>query len=211
MLTTLGVWIAAALTLCIYSFLYKDNPLFRFAEHLFVGVSAGYLLAVTYHQNFLPYIYYPLRSAAAGKYREFIVLIPVFLGIMMFSQFIPRYGWAVRWPFAFLMGYSAGVEIPVKMQAEIFQQIRGTAEPFGSTDSIWIIINSSLIVLGVISTLVYFYFSREHKGIAGGLSEIGIIFLMIGFGASFGYTVMARVSLLIGRFDFFLQLILPSK
>jgi hypothetical protein len=192
--------------LCIYSFLYKDNPFFKFAEHLFVGVSVGYLLANTFHQVFLPYIYDPLKLAVtAGKYKEFLVLIPAFLGIMMFSRFVPRYGWMVRWPFAFLIGYSAGVKIPVIMQADIFEQIRGTAEPFASAHSIWPIINSSLIVLGVMCTLIYFFFSREHKGITGGLSEIGIIFLMIGFGASFGYTVMARVSLLIGRIDFLLR------
>ena len=206
MLTILGIWIAIALTLCIYSFLYKDNPFFKFAEHLFVGVSAGYLLAITFHTNFLPYIYYPLKSAVTeGQYREFLVLIPAFLGIMMFARLIPKYGWMVRLPFAFLVGYSAGVKIPVMIQADIFQQIRGTIEPFAETNNIWGIINSSLIMLGVICTLVYFFFSKEHKGVTGGISEIGIIFLMIGFGASFGYTVMARVSLLIGRVDFLLQ------
>jgi len=207
MLTATGIWIAAALTLCVYSFLYKDNPFFKFAEHLFVGVSAGYALAITYHTNFLPYIFYPLRSAVSeGKYGEFIVLLPVFLGIMMFSRFIPGYGWMVRWPFAFMMGYSAGVDIPPIMQTDVFRQIWGTAEPFASSDSTWTIINSSLITLGVMCTLIYFFFSREHKGITGGLSEIGIIFLMIGFGASFGYTFMARISLLIGRIDFLLNL-----
>ena len=43
-----GVWIAALLTLCVFSFLYKDNPLYKFAEHLFVGVSAGYYIALNY-------------------------------------------------------------------------------------------------------------------------------------------------------------------
>ena len=206
MLAVAGVWVAIALTLCIYSFLYKDNPFFKFAEHLFVGVSAGYLLQNTYHQVFLPYIYTPLKlGVTAGKYGGFTILIPAFLGIMMFSRFTPRYGWMVRWPFAFLMGYSAGAHIPVTMQADVFYQIRGTVEPFTYTGSIWPIINASVVMLGVLCTLIYFFFSREHKGITGGLSEIGIVFLMIGFGASFGYTVMARVSLLIGRIDFLLQ------
>lgn len=210
MLAAIGIWIAIALTLCIYSFLYKDNPFFKFAEHLFVGVSVGYLLANTFHQVFLPYIYDPLKSAVtAGEYKEFVVLVPAFMGIMMFSRFVPRYGWMVRWPFAFLMGYGAGAKIPVIMQADIFYQIRGTAEPFASTNNFWTIVNSSLIMLGVICTLTYFFFSRERKGITGGLSEIGIVFLMIGFGASFGYTVMARVSLLIGRVDFLLEHLLP--
>ncbi len=206
MLTALGIWIAIGLTLCVYSFLYKDNPLFKFAEHLFVGVSAGYSLAIAYHTNLLPYIYNPLRDAfTKGQYDQFLVLIPTFIGLMLFGRFVPKIGWTVRWPFAFLIGYSAGVKIPSIMQADIFEQIRGTIEPFSLTNSVWTIINAALVMVGVICTLTYFFFSREHKGITGGVSEIGVIFLMVGFGASFGYTVMARVSLLIGRIDFLLQ------
>lgn len=206
-MTILGIWIAAALTLCVYSFLYKDNPFFKFAEHLFVGVSAGYLLAITYHTNFLPYIYYPLKSVVTErKYSELIVVIPIIMGFLMFSRYIPKYSWLVRLPFAFLMGFSAGVSIPVTMQADIFQQIYGTTEPFLDYTNIPNIINSIIILLGVVCTLIYFIFSSEHKGIVKGLSEIGIIYLMISFGASFGYTVMARISLLIGRIDFLLNL-----
>ena len=206
MFAAIGIWIGIGLTLCIYSFLYKDNPFFRFAEHLFVGVSVGVLLANAYHQNFLPYIYQPLKSAVAdGEYSNFTILIPVFLGAMMFSRFSKGYSWMSRWPFAFLMGYYAGIDIPVRMQADVFKQIWGTAEPFGSIDGFWTAITAILVMVGVICTVIYFFFSKEHKGLTGGLSEVGIIFLMIGFGASFGYTVMARVSLLIGRVSFLLQ------
>ena len=38
----MGAWLAIFLTLCILSFLYKDNPFYKIAEHLFVGVSIGY-------------------------------------------------------------------------------------------------------------------------------------------------------------------------
>jgi len=50
----IGIWIAAFLTLCIYSFLYKDNPFYKFAEYLFVGVSAGYWVARQYHNSLIP-------------------------------------------------------------------------------------------------------------------------------------------------------------
>lgn len=211
-MTILGIWIAAVLTLCVYSFLYKDNPFFKFAEHLFVGVSAGYLLAITYHTNFLPYIYYPLKSVIKEqKYGELIVIIPIIMGTLMFSRYVPKYSWLVRLPFAFLMGFSAGASIPVTMQADVFQQIYGTAEPFSNHVNITNLINSIIILIGVVCTLIYFFFSSEHKGIVRGLSEVGIIFLMISFGASFGYTVMARISLLIGRIDFLLSLPLINK
>jgi hypothetical protein len=62
-----------------------------------------------------------------------------------------------------------------------------------------------LLVLGLLGTLTYFFFSMKHKGVLGGLARVGIIFLMVGFGASFGYTVMSRISLLIGRVSFLLH------
>ena len=69
---------------------------------------------------------------------------------------------------------------------------------FNSWTNFWNI----LIVIGVICGVIYFFFSKEHKGLFGGLAKVGIWVLMIGFGASFGYTVMARISLLIGRAQF---------
>ena len=62
-----------------------------------------------------------------------------------------------------------------------------------------------LIIVGVITGIIYFFFSREHKGVFGGFAKVGIWFLMVAFGASFGYTIMARVSLLIGRLFFLLH------
>jgi len=37
------------------------------------------------------------------------------------------------------------------------------------------------------------------------VSRFGIYVLMVSFGAAFGYTVMARISLLTGRFEFLLD------
>ena len=51
-----------------------------------------------------------------------------------------------------------------------------------------------IIMLGAIATVAYFYFSAERKGILKPLSTAGIVFIMIAFGAAFGYTVMARIS-----------------
>ena len=60
-------------------------------------------------------------------------------------------------------------------------------------------INAVIILVGVSSVLFYFFFSIEHSGPGRVVARTGIIFLMIAFGAAFGYTVMARMSLLIGR------------
>ena len=60
-------------------------------------------------------------------------------------------------------------------------------------------LNAIIILIGVSSVLFYFFFSIEHSGPGKVVARTGIVFLMIAFGAAFGYTVMARMSLLIGR------------
>ena len=60
--------------------------------------------------------------------------------------------------------------------------------------------NNLVILVGTVTGLLYFFFSKDHKGNFGRVTRVGIYFLMISFGASFGFAVMGRISLLIGRF-----------
>ena len=196
------VWIGALLTLAIFSFLYRDNPFYKVAEHIFVGVSNGYAVTFYYHNILVPTLFNPLFRG------RLILIIPFIIGALYFTRFIPKVSWLIRIPIGILMGYSVGASIPATIQAYIIKQVQGTnLTPYnfqrwhaGSTGIVW----SIILFLGVICVVSYFYFSREQKGILKVTSRIGIFFVMIGFGAAFGYTVMARVSLLIGRLQFLL-------
>ena len=204
-----GIWIAAFLTLCIFSFLYRDNPFYRFAEHLFLGVSVGYSIVLTIHQGFIPFAWKPLETAFTDDTARsgFIKLIPICIGLLFFARLSPRRTWLIRYPIAILIGVGAGVAIPNVLQTDIFTQIHGTLTPFSQpgTLSAGEMFGAALMVIGVICTLTYFFFSVEHRGAVGGLSKIGIAFLMIGFGSAFGNTVMGRVALLIQRVDFLIN------
>lgn len=197
--TNIWIWVSALLTLCIFSFLFKDNPFYRFAEHLFVGTSAGYLIALSYHNVVYPNLIVPLFHQ--GK---IIYCLPLALGILYITRFIPKLSFLVRIPISFLMGWGSGVAIPAALQTDIIKQLQGTLltrSAFLRWDNgLWAII----ILVGVGSTLIYFFFSKERRGIIKPIANLGIIFIMLGFGASFGYTVMARISLLIGRLQFLL-------
>ena len=94
------------------------------------------------------------------------------------------------------------------MNSSVLNQIADTS--IDLTKSGWGIFEDVIIVIGVISSLVYFYFSKEQTGIVGKISKIGIYFLMIKFGASFGFTVMGRITLLIGRFEELIIFSTPS-
>ncbi len=188
----IGTLIAAFLTLCIFSFLYKDNPFYKFAEYLLVGISVGFFLVTAINTTVLPKLILPLF-----KQGNLIYLIPGILGLLMFTRFSSKLSWLSRISLALVIGAGAGVSIPAVMQAQIMAQMGATMVSLAS-------INGIIIVLAISTTLIYFFFSKEHKGWLGGTAKIGIWFLMIFFGATFGYTVMSRVSLLIGRMQFLL-------
>ncbi len=206
----IGIWVAAFLTLCIYSFLYRDNPFYRFAEHLFLGVSVGYGIVLSIYDGLIPFAWNPFWQAITQRQPVGLVkLIPIGIGLLFFSRLIPTYAWLIRYPIAILIGIGSGLAIPNVMQANIFEQLRGTLTPFAQIHagalSTFQIFGAILMLIGVISTLTYFFFSVEHRGAVGGISKIGIAFLMVGFGSAFGNTVMGRVSLLIHRIDFLLH------
>jgi hypothetical protein len=199
-----SVWIAAFLTLGIFSFLYRDNPVYKFCEHLFVGVSAGYWVVLTWNSSILPNLLQPLFTDFTHD-RHFLLVIPFVLSILLFSRFFPRGDWLSRWPIAFILGVYPALRITGFAQGDLVEQIHGTILPLWVAGSPGTTINNWLLVVGLLSTLIFFFFSKEHKGALGGSAKLGVYFLMVSFGASYGYTVMARVSLLIGRVMFLLD------
>lgn len=207
-----GIWIAALLTLCIFSFLYKDNPFYKFAEHLFVGVSAGYYIVLNFWTVIMTNLVDPLIKAFAnpgtfspqqGDYRALLV-IPGILGLLLFTRLFGKIGWMSRWALAVIIGVYAGLKTTGFAQSDLVAQVQASLQPLW-TGSLGQSISVILFTIGLICSLLFFFFSREHKGALGVASRIGVYFLMISFGAGYGYTVMSRVSLLIGRFQFLLE------
>jgi len=197
----IGIWVAAIFTLAIYSFLYKENPLYRLAEHLVVGISMGYSIVIAYTRVLLPRLIEPL---AAGE--NWLLIIPGLLGILYITRFFPKIAWLSRYPIAFVMGTAMGVGFPLSMKALVLRQLEATMLPvYSSGMSIDLVIGNVILILGTLAALIYFFFSKPHKGwFFGTGSRIGIWVIMVGFGATFGFTVMGRISLLIGRIQFLL-------
>ncbi len=186
--------IAAFLSLCIYTFLYKDNPFYKFAEHLVVGISAGYFAVILYYNGFVPKLIEPLKQ---GKFHY---ILPAILGLMIWTRFSRKWSWISRFSLAFYIGSGAGIAIPLYIQNFVIRQLSATMLPVGFSS--WPLITNILIIIGVFCALTYFYFSKEHTGAFGASAKVGIWTLMVGFGAGFGMTVMGRVSLLAERVVF---------
>ncbi len=207
--TGFGTFIAAGITLSLYSFLYKDNPLFKFAENLYVGVAAAYSLTQVWYTVLLADVVNPLSELDSESMSNLWLIVPTLLGLFMLTQLSSaKFSWLSRIAFAFVVGLGSGLAIPRTIAANVLAQLEPTMRPITAT---WEGFDLLIILVGVVTVLVYFFFSVEHTGPVGVASKIGIWFLMISFGASFGYTIMARLSLLIGRVGFLLEdwLVLP--
>lgn len=213
------VWIGVFLTLSIFSFLWRENGFYRFGEHLFVGVSNGWTVAFMWNNVINPVLVkrvqhaFHLASTEGLSWKlfdpfqeaNFLLIIYGFIGCLYFTRFIPRISWLVRIPIALFMGYYVGLEVPAYFQGTILPQMGTTVLTRGHFATLGGGIVATLVLIGVLCTLSYFFFSTEHKGFLKGTSYVGIVFIMVGFGASFGFTVMARMSLAIGRFTFLLR------
>jgi len=215
---TLGIWIAALFTLFILSFLYKDNPLYKIAESVVVGVSAAYWMVVGFWTTIVPNLLGKLSPGWIKSWAmpglnteaELIYLIPLVMGVMLLWRLAPKGSWISRWPLAFIIGTTAGIRLIGFLHADFLGQIRNTIMSLVVTTpdtgfDFWDSMKNVVVVIGVLSTIVYFFFSIEHKGYVGKIAKLGIWFMMITFGAAFGYTVMGRIALLAIRIEFLLN------
>ncbi|MCX5747787.1 MAG: helix-hairpin-helix domain-containing protein [Proteobacteria bacterium] len=261
-----GAWVGIFLTIAVLSFLYGDNPFYKFAEHLFVGVSIGYVVVVQFRDNFITKVERGLT---------WWDVVPLVLVLLMYVKFaFKKLAWTGRFPLAFVVALYAGQSVVGLVGSDLGDQIKVAATslrvdrvdlntappnklsslagisptvatklaaeraraPFASLDDAlsrpsltpserddlaaergpivgldarasvapdevdWFGVASQvLLLLALLSGLLYFYFSVAHKGAVGKVSRFGVWMLMIGFGASFGFTVQGRIALAIGR------------
>ncbi|HSL93886.1 MAG TPA: hypothetical protein VK905_04715 [Bacillota bacterium] len=190
---SLGVTLAAIMAIAVYSYLWRENTLYRIAEHLFVGLGAGYSIAMGWN-NIKNNALNPLMND--GKY---ILIVPLILGALLFTRFLPGSNkWLARIPMAFLVGTGIALSARAAVLTEFVNQIRATIIPLNS-------VNNILIVFGTIGVLAYFFFSNKFTEGIPGLKYgalVGRYVMMAAFGAAFGNGVMGRISLLISQLQF---------
>ena len=210
MMDLIGVWVAAFLTLAILSFLFGDNPVYKFVEHIFVGASAAFGIIVMFNQAVWPFIQEGITTQ--DMFLKITTYIAIFLGILtlfrleIMNYIAPTLTWISRFPIAFVTGVGTGIGIVTGIHGYIFPQVVATFLPIMENNTSIIEIASNLVlIVGVLSSLYYFYFSMEQRGVLRWIVKTGMIIIMITFGSAFGYTIMARVSLLIGRIYFLLS------
>ena len=201
----LGITIAAALTLMVYSYLLGDNVLFRLAEHIFVGVAVGYSAVVAFHSVLYPKLLMPLMVAPQDN---LLLLVPLVLSIMLLAYAVSRLRAVASIPLALVIGVGAALAVGGAITGIIIPQVQATFLPLDPRMPPIRLANNLIIVVATISTLVYFHFtaanSRASSRAIRSAGTVGKWFMLVAFGALFGNMVMSRISLLIGRVQFLL-------
>ncbi len=186
------VWVAALFTLCFFTFLYKENLIFRTVEHIYIGLTAAYTVGLAYHSRVLPTIQTDLLERGYWSY-----VIPILLGLLIYTRYFPQVAWLARYPLSFWVGYGAGVVLAFQVGPLMGQLV--------AMMRTWADLNAFLLWAFSMCALIYFFFTIKRENPAVGYPAwLGRWVIVIGLGAAFGNTVLYRWNLLIGRMNFLL-------
>ncbi|MED5329907.1 MAG: hypothetical protein VX916_01300 [Planctomycetota bacterium] len=146
---TLGAILVSFFTLAVFSFLYKDNPFYKIAEHVFVGAGTAYFALQYYQEGILEPVYEHLqRAAELGRQGELIELgghavspelaiifrsFALILSLMLASRLFFPNGWAARWPLAIMIGVYAALKMTGETQSKFVLMIKGAIHPWATS------------------------------------------------------------------------------
>lgn len=181
--------IITILILMTYSILYRENIFYHFIEVIVIGFLMGYTIyaAITTLQSTL---ISPLMAGAL------ILIVPAISGILLYTTFIDRYRFLSRWVTAAVAGTGMGLATSRSIPVSILGQISGLYLNVSKADA-FTIINWLIILSATISGLAYFIFTKEHKGVLGKVTKLGLIFMMVAFGTTFGASNFTKQSYVI--------------
>jgi len=216
----LGVLVGFVLTLVVFSYVFGDNVLFRIAIHLFVGVAAGYAVAIAMVNIVLPQLVSPLLTG--GPQERLAALIPFILSLLLLAKVSPRLSSLGTPVMAFLVGVGAAAAIGGAVFGTLFPQALAAMNMFGAqallqdggaVGGLSRFANAGVMLVGTLTTLAYFHFGAgSQKGAQKDrplwlqvIAWIGQLFVAVTFGALFAGVYTAALMALIERLDFFLQ------
>lgn len=206
-------------TLGVFTILYKENPLFRFVEHIFIGLATGYGVAYIWVAFIQPRWFVPMLPSSVMKdgQGQWWLIFALLLGLLFFSVYFPRLAWMNRFAFGVLMGWSAGAALQMfigLIGPQIVTSFKAPVTTYNLGDAAVSINNfpafglwwhpfALVFVVVLVCVLSYFFFSVEHRTRwIRRPANAGRFLLMITLGAIFGTTVMGRLSLLIVRLEY---------
>ena len=211
----IGAVVGFVFTLLIFSYILGDNPLFRLAIHIFVGVAAGFTVIITYDSVIKPQLIDPLFFGSLEE--RLLMLIPLLLCILMVTRLSSRLAWLGNPALAYLVGVGGATAVGGAVIGTIFPQVLASinlldlsslqSENLLRSSLLSVLINGGLILLGTLTTLIYFHFGArlstgqtpQRAGVIEVLGTMGQGFIAVTFGLLFAGVYMAALTAFIER------------
>lgn len=190
------------LTLMIFSYLIGDNPLFRFAIYLFIGVSSGYAATVIVYYVLLPKLYQLPTNV--------LLFVPLILGVTLLAKLSPRISWIGNFAMAMLVGVGAAAALGGALLGTLIPQAQASVDAFdlqSSASPALKFIEGIVMLGGTVLTLAAFQFGAKRAPdgtpkrniILEWVAWFGRLFIAITFGVLFAGVYMAALTAMIER------------
>lgn len=205
---SIAFWISLVLSLMVFSYLLGDNILFRIAVSIFVGLAAAYTTIVTVQSVIYPAILpvldgrWELFSWESG----FFILTPLTFGLLLLFKPVKQLRPLTNFALAFLIAVGSAAAVVGAVSGTLIPIVASTAQLSTSGNALDLF-SSILIVIGVISSLIYFQYraKRDSHGviargrITGIVAAIGEGFIVITLGAIYGAAILTSLTILTGQ------------
>jgi hypothetical protein len=213
-----GGLLAWLLTLMVLSFLIKDNPLFRVATYVFVGVASGYAGAIAWHNVLEPALIDPVVTRGPGALLDVTLIVPWVLVLLLLFKLSPATSRLGSISTALLVGVGAGVVVGGAITGTLIPQslaAMATLSPAAVTPTtgetgLERSFSVLMLLVGTVSTLVYFQFTArksatgeaQRTAVVNAVAWVGRLFIAVTFGVMYAGVLMATLVVLSERVQF---------
>ena len=193
----IGIWISAILTIAITTLAWKDTPVSKTAEHIYLGVVTANLMIMAWNNiNNIG-----IQKIMAG---QFLYIVPVILGVLAYARYSKENFWIYRYPIALVVGIGVGTAMSGLVGGSVIDQIKASFWNLNVPGDIGASLNNLIMVVTLVSAMMYFIFTIKatRSPIAIKLSTFGRYAMMAAFGYSFANTIATRINQYAGRIAF---------
>ena len=202
-----GILLATAMTLAIFSRVWRPNAGFRYAQHLLLGALTGYVAAVLLRTVLIPGLAAPVSRGVGGW---LMLAISILLIVLLAFRFTGKASFRILGliPLGLLFGIGGALALAGAVRGTLAPQLLASLPlSFAPTAPVIDALTVALATFTTVGVIVFFQRRTRagwdaSRGWVRRLATLGYWGLMIAFGALLATTAGARLTLLIDRVQY---------
>ena len=196
---SLGILFSTIMILSQLSLLWGDNLFFRWGTRIVIGFSV--IHTAIWQLYWIDYrAIQPIMTDGDIKF-----VIPLILGLMMYARLSRPNAWISKYPMGVQLGVGVGVVSVSMLRSQILDQLRFTVEGLFEATTAMALLNAVLVLIGTVTVMSYFFFTKEHTGILGISTYIGRAFIMSSIATIWAGDYIWAMSMLAGQLQFLIK------